>query len=75
MLTPTTPDGPQLVAAEGQSRARIERRIATLESQIDRLVAFIADGIGDTAEIGQEYADRCAELTEARPTSQPSRRA
>ena len=56
----------ELVAAEGQSRARIERRIATLESQIDRLVAFIADGIGDTARIGQEYADRCTELTEAR---------
>lgn len=55
----------ELVAGEARRRADLERQVARLDAEVDRLIDFVARGIGNTDRLATDYAERCEELAEA----------
>lgn len=47
-------------------RARLQRTIDDLHAETDRLLQFVARGIGDMDRIAADYDAKCRQLTEAR---------
>ncbi len=56
----------ELVADQARRRTGLEKRVTQLDAELDRMVGFIARGIGDEERLARDYAARSDELKAAR---------